>query len=60
MFIPGAKEKPLALFKGSIVPADGTKLPDDLEIVVTNKETGELVGRYRPKENGSFASSRAR
>lgn len=56
MFIPGAKEKPLALFKGSIVPADGTKLPDDLEIVVTNKETGELVGRYRPKENGTFAT----
>ncbi|MBI3520034.1 MAG: PD40 domain-containing protein, partial [Bacteroidetes bacterium] len=56
MFIPDAKEKPLALFKGLIVPADGEKLPDDLEIVVTNKETGELVGRYRPKENGTFAT----
>ena len=56
MFIPGVKEKPLALFKGAIVPADGSKLPDDLEIVVTNKETGELVGRYRPKENGTFAT----
>lgn len=56
MFIPDAKEKPLALFKGYILPADGEKLPDDLEIVVTNKETGELVGRYRPKENGTFAT----
>ncbi len=56
MYIPDAKEKPLALFKGLIVPADGEKLPDDLEVVVTNKETGELVGRYRPKENGTFAT----
>lgn len=56
MFIPDAKEKPLALFKGSILPADGEKLPDDLEIIVTNKETGEIVGRYKPKENGTFAT----
>ncbi len=56
MFIPDAKEKPLALFKGSILPADGEKLPDDLEIVVINKETGEIVGRYRPKANGSFST----
>lgn len=56
MFIPDAKEKPLALFKGYILPAEGEKLPDDLEVVVTNKETGEIVGRYRPKENGTFAT----
>ena len=56
MFIPDAKEKPLALFKGGIIPADGEKLPDDLEIVVTNKETGEIVGRYRPKANGTFST----
>lgn len=56
MSIPGAKEKPLALFKGSINPAEGEKLPDDLVIVVTDKETGEIVGTYRPKENGTFAT----
>ena len=56
MFIPDAKEKPLALFKGSIIPADNEKLPDDLEIVVTNKETGEIIGRYRPKANGTFST----
>ncbi|MBL7934820.1 MAG: PD40 domain-containing protein [Bacteroidia bacterium] len=56
MFIPDAKEKPLVLFKGSILPADGEKLPDDLEVIVTNKETGEIVGRYRPKSNGSFTT----
>lgn len=56
MFIPDAKEKPLALFKGSILPADGEKLPEDLEIIVTNKETGEIVGRYRPKANGTFST----
>lgn len=56
MYIPDAKEKPLVLFKGLILPEDGSKLPDDLLIVVTNKETGELVGNYRPKENGTFAT----
>jgi hypothetical protein len=56
MSIPDAKEKPLVLFKGAIVPVEGQKLPDDIIIVVTNKETGEIVGNYRPKENGTFAT----
>ena len=56
MSIPDAKEKPLVLFKGAIVPVEGEKLPEDLLIVVTNKETGEVVGNYRPKENGTFAT----
>lgn len=56
MYIPEAKEKPLALFKGSILAAEGEKLPEELEIVVTNKETGEVIGRYKPKENGTFAT----
>jgi hypothetical protein len=56
MSIPDAKEKPLVLFKGSILTENGQKLPDDILIVVTNKETGEVVGNYRPKENGSFAT----
>lgn len=55
--IPGAAEKPLALFKGQIVPADGEKLPDDLMIVVKDKTTGEIVGSYRPKlANGTFSA----
>lgn len=55
--IPEAKEKPLALFKGQIVPADGEKLPDDLIIVVHDKQTGEIVGTYRPKiVNGTFST----
>lgn len=56
MFIPDAKEKPLALFKGSIIPANGEKLPEDLMVVVTDKETGEIIGNYRPKENGTFST----
>ncbi len=56
MFIPDAKEKPLALFKGSIIPANGEKLPEDLMVVVTDKETGEVIGTYRPKENGTFST----
>lgn len=56
MYIPDVKEKPLVLFKGAIIPAKGEKLPDDLEIIVTNKETGEVVGKYKPRENGTFAT----
>jgi hypothetical protein len=56
MSIPDAKEKPLALFKGSIVATDGEKLPEDIVIIVTDKETGEIVGQYRPKENGTFST----
>ncbi|MBS1637921.1 MAG: PD40 domain-containing protein [Bacteroidetes bacterium] len=56
MFIPDAKEKPLALFKGHIIPADGENLPEDLMIVVTDKETGEIVGTYKPKQNGTYST----
>jgi hypothetical protein len=51
------KEKPLALFKGQIVPAEGEKLPDDIMIIVKDKQTGEIVGTYRPKlNNGTFST----
>lgn len=51
------KEKPLALFKGQIVPAEGEKLPDDIIIIVKDKQTGEIVGSYRPKlNNGTFST----
>jgi hypothetical protein len=56
MTIQGVKETPLVLFKGGIIAADGEKLPEDLEIIVTNKNTGEIVGKYKPKENGGFAT----
>lgn len=55
--IPQAMEKPLALFKGQIIPAAGETLPEDLMIVVHDKETGETIGVYRPKiVNGTFAT----
>lgn len=55
--IPGAVEKPLALFKGQIVAAPGEKLPDDIMIVVRDKNTGEIIGSYRPKiVNGTFST----
>lgn len=54
--MPTAKEKPLALFKGKIVAAPGEKLPEDLVIIVKDKETGEIIGTYRPKQNGTFTT----
>jgi tetratricopeptide (TPR) repeat protein len=54
--VQGVIERPLALFKGQIVPAEGEKLPDDLMIVVTDKTTGEKIGEYKPKiVNGTFS-----
>jgi hypothetical protein len=56
-FIPEAKERPLALFKGQIIPAAGEKLPVGLVIIVKDKLTGEIVGKYIPKQNnGTFST----
>lgn len=53
--IPERKEQPLVLIKGYIVPAAGTTLPSDLEIVATNNETGIVTGVYKPlMRDGSF------
>lgn len=55
--IPDAREKPLALFKGQIVPSLGEKLPEDLVIIVKDKATGEVIGTYKPKmNNGTFTT----
>jgi len=54
--IPDAREKPLALFKGQIIPSAGEKLPEDLVIIVKDKLTGEIIGTYRPKQNGTFST----
>ncbi|MEI8138044.1 MAG: hypothetical protein WCH21_12025, partial [Bacteroidota bacterium] len=51
------KEKPLVLFKGQIVPSEGEKLPEDIIIIVRDKQTNEIVGSYRPKLiNGTFST----
>ncbi|GIV28318.1 MAG: hypothetical protein KatS3mg027_2132 [Bacteroidia bacterium] len=52
--IPESAEKPVVIYKGKIVAAFGEALPDDITIVLTDKESGETVGMYRPQKNGSF------
>jgi hypothetical protein len=55
--IPGQVEKPLALFRGQIMAAEGETLPEDITIVVREKNSGEIVGTYRPKiVNGTFST----
>lgn len=54
--VPKAGENPLVLFKGQIVAAEGEALPEDIVIIVTEKATGEIVGQYRPKQNGTFTT----
>ncbi len=51
---PDAEEKPLTLIRGTIIPEEGKPLPD-VRIVVTNNETGENIGTFKPiRRNGSF------
>ena len=55
--IPGQVEKPLALFRGQIIAAEGETLPEDIMITVRDKTSGEIVGTYRPKiVNGTFST----
>lgn len=52
-----SKETFLALFKGQLIPAEGEPLPDNIQIIVTDKETNEIIGTYRPKlVNGTFST----
>lgn len=51
------KETFLALFKGQIIPAVGESLPDNIQIIVTDKQSNEIIGTYRPKlVNGTFST----
>lgn len=50
------KESPLALFRGRFVPGPCDSLPDDIVVLVTSVETGEVVGTYRPnRRTGTFS-----
>lgn len=51
------KETFLALFKGQLIPAEGESLPENLQIIVIDKTTNEVIGTYRPKlVNGTFST----
>ncbi|GIV27734.1 MAG: hypothetical protein KatS3mg027_1548 [Bacteroidia bacterium] len=52
--IPESTEKNVVLYKGQFIPSQGESLPDDISIVVTDKETGDIVGVYKPQKNGNF------
>jgi len=49
------REVPLTVYKGAIVPDSNGRVPKDVSIKVTDNETGELYGIYRPRQdNGRF------
>ncbi len=52
--IPESTEKNVVLYKGKFIPAEEESLPDDISIVVTDKETNEIIGVYKPQKNGNF------
>jgi hypothetical protein len=52
--LPEPQEVKLALLKGIIIPAIGDKIPKDISVAVTNKETME-TSYYTPRErDGNF------
>ncbi len=52
--LPEPQEVRLALLKGVIIPASGEKLPKDISVAVTNKQTME-TSFYTPRErDGNF------
>ncbi len=51
-----APEKSLTLLTGIITVIGMDKLPEDALITITNNETGELVGKYKPRaRDGRFS-----
>lgn len=43
------KETPLTLLVGEIVSKDGSEIPDNIEIIVTDNTSGEHVGTFKPR-----------
>lgn len=51
-----ATEKPVTLLTGIIKVIGEPELPNNAQVVVTNNETGDLVGIYKPrKKDGKFS-----
>ncbi len=51
-----ASEKPVTLLTGYIKVIGAPELPENAQVVVTNNETGDLVGIYKPrKKDGKFS-----
>ncbi|NUM49536.1 MAG: PD40 domain-containing protein [Flavobacteriales bacterium] len=51
-----APEKALTLLTGIITVIGMDKLPEDALITITNNETGELIGKYKPRaRDGRFS-----
>lgn len=49
------REVPLTVYKGEIVKDKSGKRPEGVSIKVTDNETGELFGQYKPRDdNGRF------
>ncbi len=52
----GVTSNPLALFKGQVKPGPCDSVPDNFVVVVSNIQSGELIGTYRPqRKTGTFS-----
>lgn len=51
-----AEEKPLTLLTGFIKVVGYDKLPDDAQIIITDKSTGDMAGIFKPRnKDGKFS-----
>ncbi len=57
MIVSTLHDEPLALCKGLVNSEKDGKLPNNIVIIVRNRDDGKMVGTYRPKKNGAFVTA---
>lgn len=54
MVISSHHDKPIAFCKGLVIAEKGKTLPENIVILVSDREDGKIIGTYRPKKNGTY------
>jgi hypothetical protein len=54
MIVSTPHDEPLALCKGLLTSEKEGDLPNNIVIIVRNRDDGKMVGTYKPKKNGTY------
>lgn len=54
MIVSRPHDEPLALCKGLLTSEKEGDLPNNIVIIVRNRDDGKMVGTYKPKKNGTY------
>ena len=52
MVISSHQNEPIAFCKGLVIAEKGKSLPENIVILVSDRENGKIIGTYRPKKKG--------